>query len=59
MDNSKSRKNKQNNKESMIKEIKITDKLGDARILVNNNFKELNERLKRIEKKLKTKKSKK
>ena len=42
----------------MIKEIKLTDKIGDARVLVNDNFKELDERLKKIEKKFKIRKSK-
>lgn len=42
----------------MIKEIKVTDKISEAPALLNNNFKELDERLKKVEKKLKTKKSK-
>ena len=31
----------------MIKEIKSIDKIGDAMVLVNDNFKELDERLKK------------
>ncbi len=42
-------------KNNMIKEIKGTDKISDSRILINDNFKELEERLKKIEKKLKIK----
>ncbi len=42
----------------MIKEIKSTDKIGNTRILINDNFRELDERLRRVEKDLKTRKSK-
>ncbi|MDP3785373.1 MAG: hypothetical protein Q8R12_04950 [bacterium] len=42
----------------MIKEIKPTDKIGDSRVLINVNFKELDERLKKVERGLKTRKSK-
>ena len=42
----------------MLKEIKTTDRIGDAMILVNDNFKELEERLKKVEKRLKIGKSK-
>ncbi|MDP3784701.1 MAG: hypothetical protein Q8R12_01330 [bacterium] len=40
----------------MIKEIKPTDILRDSRLLINGNFKELDERLKKIEKTQKAKK---
>lgn len=40
----------------MIKEIKGTDIINDSRILINENFKELDERLRKIEEKLKIKK---
>lgn len=46
-------------KGNMIKEIKSTDTLGNSRILINDNFKELNERLKKVEEILKKKKIKK
>ena len=35
----------------MIKEIKSTDTLKDSRVLINNNFRELDERLKKVIKK--------
>ena len=43
-------------KEKMIKEIKGTDKISDSRVVINDNFKDLDERVKKIEKKLKLKK---
>lgn len=42
----------------MIKEIKATNKVSDSRILINDNFKELDRRLKKLEEKLKIKKPK-
>jgi len=39
-------------KNNMIKEIKGTDKISDSRVIINDNFKDLDERLKKIEKKL-------
>jgi hypothetical protein len=41
----------------MIKEIKGTDKVSDLPILLNANLKELDERLKEVEKKLKIKRA--
>lgn len=43
----------------MIKEIKLTDTIGNMRVFINENFKELDERLKMVEKKLVIKKTKK
>jgi len=40
----------------MIKEIKPTDKIKDSRVLINDNFKQLDERLKKLEEEFKTKK---
>ena len=42
-------------KNNMIKEIKGTDKISDSRLVINDNFKDLDERLKKIEEKLKIK----
>ena len=42
----------------MIKEVRPTDRIKDSRVLVNDNFKELDERLKKVERKLQVKKSK-
>ena len=44
----------------MIKEIKGSDKISDSRLVINNNFKDLDKRLRKTEEKLKikTKKSK-
>jgi len=42
----------------MIKEIKPVGTVRNAIVLVNDNFKELGERLKKVEKKLKIKKMK-
>lgn len=42
----------------MIKEIKSADTLKDSRVLINNNFRELDERLKKVEEKSKARKSK-
>jgi len=42
----------------MIKEIKATSKITDSRIFINDNFKELDRRLKKLEEKLKIKKPK-
>jgi len=41
----------------MIKELKGTTKVSDSRFLINDNFKELDRRLKKLEDKLKAKKS--
>ena len=40
-------------KNNMIKEIKGTDKISDSRLVINDNFKDLDKRLKKIEEKLK------
>ncbi|MEK6817338.1 MAG: hypothetical protein AABX80_00910 [Nanoarchaeota archaeon] len=47
-------------KNNMIKEIKGSDKISDSRLVINNNFKDLDKRLRKTEEKLKikTKKSK-
>ncbi len=37
----------------MIKEIKSSDTIKDSRELINENFKELDKRLKKVERKLK------
>ena len=37
----------------MIKEIKSSDRVKDTPEIINNNFKELDERLKKVEEKLK------
>jgi len=42
----------------VIKEIKGTDKISETPVILNNNFKELDERLKEVEKKLKIKRTK-
>lgn len=42
----------------MIKEIKGEDKISDSRILINENFKELDERMKKIEENLEDRKEK-
>jgi len=40
----------------MIKKVKGTDKISELPVLLNGNFKELDERLKKVEEKLKIKK---
>lgn len=43
-------------KNNMIKEIKGTDKISDSRMVINDNFKDLDERLRKIEKKIEVEK---
>lgn len=42
-------------KNNMIKEIRGSDKISDSRLVINDNFKDLDKRLKKIEEKLKIK----